>query len=1511
MAKFDLKTALNLVPIMIGSDESSVKQIIDSVDYYSSILDVESQKQLISFVLKCRLSQVAKLKLSTDYVSVNELLQDMRVQLLPKKSSTAIQSRLHSCTQNNLSIDEYGKLITELFVDLTVTQSDGKPENYKVLKPINEKQAIKRFAEGLRNRRLSTIITARNFNSLKDAIQSAVDEETEAPSSSQGEIRAFNKNDFNYRRLSHNYFRAQRGRTFRGQSSRGQMHINNRQENPQSAARGHSSQGLWQNASRSRRNRGTSRSSFHYTNRNRWTDNSKSMHVISKNVAKNDNLESSNRGFVNKECIFSCDNNTTVSFFINSCSYRWLLDTGASISAIKYKHLVEQNIPFHNKNTEINGLGGKVQSIGYVYLDLLTHNTTFTHKFYVFKTLPCSVNGIIGDDFLRKHKSLLDYSNNTLTLHKLNGNFITLPISITRSNHFINNIIIPARSESIHFIQTNRLKESVVCSCQISEGVFIASSLIKPFNGKIPLRILNTTEKDLVINKIEPIIHDASDYNICSFSRCDKSVSRVKRIFSMLDLKHLNEEEKISIENLCAKYPDIFFLPGDKLTTTHVYQHSIRLQPNAEPVFVKPYRLPYSQKTEIKRQLDSMLADGIIEPCTSDWSSPILLVPKKLDASGEKKWRLVIDYRKLNDVIENDKFPLPNITEILDSLSGCIYFSHLDLHQAFYNVNLDKESRKYTAFCSGQYQMTRMPMGLKTSPSSFSRMMTIAMAGLNYEKCLVYQDDLVVYGNSLHHHNKNLLDIFERLRKVNLKLNASKCVFLKKDMLYLGHVISDKGVLPDPEKINVIQNYPVPQTVDEVKRFVAFANYYRKFIKNFADIAYPLNQLCKKNVTFKWNKKCQCSFEKLKHSLISPPILQYPNFSDDNMFTLQTDASGYGLGAVLSNKDGRPIAYASRSLNKAESNYPTIEKELLAIVWGVKHFRPYLYGRRFKIYTDHKPLVYLFNLKDPSSRLLKFRLVLEEYDYEISYVPGKGNAAADALSRVCLSSKELNEMHESVIRVMTRAQTRQLLRNNSSDDMVSTDDGSDQPKVVETHSKPKECVEMRMVNNIKWNKLLLNNDSIQLSNTRILMYVPSQMTLFINPASRSQLTPAAFVRELGQYCHLNNIDEVYFIKDSSNDEFIKKIVTEIKHDKTWSGPRLCILKDVQRVTNKDDIRVIINDFHLLPTSGHAGIRRMLNTIKKYYFWPNMERDIQNFVKKCHKCQTQKYSTYIKEPMVVTTTAHTAFEKIFLDIVGPLDRDRYNNYSYILNIQCELSKFVVACPLVTKSANEIAKNFVENFILKYGVPTSIATDRGAEFINTTMSEVCKLLHVNKLQSTAYHHESIGALENTHKQLGAFLRIQCNNYPDTWSTWLPYWCFSYNTSVHSATNYTPYELVYGKKCNLPSNLSTIVEPLYNHDSYPLQLKYRLQVSQNDARKNLIKTKIIRKVNYDSNINPIIYKPNDQILLKEEIGNKLSPIYSGPYVVIRDLSPNVEIIKKGKIDLVHKNRTKLYCS
>lgn len=266
-----------------------------------------------------------------------------------------------------------------------------------------------------------------------------------------------------------------------------------------------------------------------------------------------------------------------------------------------------------------------------------------------------------------------------------------------------------------------------------------------------------------------------------------------------------------------------------------------------------------------------MLDNDIIEEAISEWSSPVLLVPKKSDKTGDKKWRLVIDYRQLNNVIQDDKFPLPNISEILDSLSGSIYFSKLDLSQSYYQLSLNENSRKYTAFKVDKMyqlsldensrkmtafttdktnQMKRCPMGLKTSPSVFSRLMTVAMSGLNYKQAFVYLDDCIIIGNTLEMHNKNLISVLERFRKVNLKLNPLKCEFLRKEIMYLGHKITSKGIFPDPSKIEVLQNYSKPLNTDDVKRFVAFANYYRRFIPRFASIAYPLVFVRKTHLLF-------------------------------------------------------------------------------------------------------------------------------------------------------------------------------------------------------------------------------------------------------------------------------------------------------------------------------------------------------------------------------------------------------------------------------------------------------------------------------------------------------------------------------------------------------------------------------------------------------------------------------------------------------------------------------------
>lgn len=1207
--------------------------------------------------------------------------------------------------------------------------------------------------------------------------------------------------------------------------------------------------------------------------------------------------------------IFTCDSINYVKLGIGNRTLEWLVDTGASLSAIKYECLENINARIYNSKLEVNGIGGSLRSEGFVYLKLEYNNKYFEHKFYVFRNLPCKTIGIIGQDFIKTHLGIINYIDNTLSLGGQNGTCVPLHFS-----EFSYSMTISPRCEVLKYVPTKVNYDCVVLPKELAEGVYMASVITTPRKGKIPIRIMNTTDRHIKVNLSNMEVHKLDDYDYCQFSdSAVRSSDRIKKLFSLLKLDYLGKEEQLAIEQVCAKFSDVFHLPGDKLTYTNIYEQKITLKDNVCPVYRKQYRIPFAQKNEVNRQVDEMLKNNVIEEASSEWSSPLLLVPKKEDRSGERKWRVVIDYRQLNERIQDDKFPLPNINEILDSLSGAMYYSHCDLSQGYFQCRIKKESRKYTAFTTdkGQYQMCRLPMGLKISPSAFSRLMTVAMSGLNHDKCLIYQDDLIIWGRNLNEHNANLMSVFSRLRKVNLKLNPLKCEFLKRQVLYLGHIISSKGILPDPNKVSVINNYPRPTSVDDVKRFVAFANYYRKFIRNFAHIVIPLNKLCRKNIAFEWTKECESSFIRLKECLSNPPVLDYPDFSEKNRFILQTDSSGFAVGSVLCNGNGKPVAYASRSLNKGELNYPIIEKELLAIVWAVKYFRPYLFGKKFTIRTDHKPLLYLFSMKDPSSRLTKFRLSLEQYDFDVEYVKGKENVAADALSRIIVTSNDFKEMYEKVVCVMTRAQARRMEEIECEDELqydTSTGFRSDQPRLVEILKKQENDLELSIIPYINLRRLLKKYSTIIWSATRRILFIPSIYSVFICQNTLSTISRDELLKELAIFCKQNNIEELVIIKNKLNRWFIEWLASYIKANNEWPThyPKFCIIRDVRKINSEDEKKVIMNDFHLLPSSGHTGIRRMVNNIKKYYYWPNLEKDVRNYIGKCDKCQTQKYTKFVKEPLTITTTASSSFEKVFLDLIGPLDRDDQGN-TYILTLQCEITKYVEAYPLKTKTTQEVARAFAENFILRYGIPREIATDRGSEFISGTMRELCNILKVNQLMSTAYHHESIGSLENTHKMLGSYLRIQTNNNPSSWSSWVQYWCFSYNTTVHTETRYTPFELVFGQVCRLPNSLSNSVQPLYNYENYPLEFKYRLQRAQSDARKNLLNSKILRKKKFDQHIKPFSYKKGDKLYLKNETGSKLDSLYTGPYEVVLDNQPNVTIVKDGKEIIVHKNRTK----
>ncbi len=388
------------------------------------------------------------------------------------------------------------------------------------------------------------------------------------------------------------------------------------------------------------------------------------------------------------------------------------------------------------------------------------------------------------------------------------------------------------------------------------------------------------------------------------------------------------------------------------------------------PIATRPYRIPEAQKEVMRDCVEEMLKHNVIEPSNSPWCSPVLLVPKP---NGQ--FRFVADFRKLNAHVRQDKFPLPNIEQILSGLNAPNWFSTLDLDRAFFQMEVEESSRDYTSFSvlDATYRFVRLPFGLSTSPNNYQRLINAVMSGLTGNSVYTYIDDLIIFTRGFDEHLSKLEEVFHRLRKAGLKVKLGKCHLFKNKVQYLGHEVSSEGIHPSISKIGAILEYPRPKDVGEIRSFIGLASYYRKFISHFAEIAKPLTGLTKKNATYSWGEDQEEAFQKLKAALTSQPVLAYPDF--DREFALMTDASQFAIGAVLSQyhgKDDRPIGYISRQLSASEINFSVLEKEALAARWAMEQYRYFLLGRRFQLVTDQSSLKWLLSLKEPKGRLLRW-----------------------------------------------------------------------------------------------------------------------------------------------------------------------------------------------------------------------------------------------------------------------------------------------------------------------------------------------------------------------------------------------------------------------------------------------------------------------------------------------------------------------------------------------------------
>lgn len=1025
--------------------------------------------------------------------------------------------------------------------------------------------------------------------------------------------------------------------------------------------------------------------------------------------------------------------------------------------------------------------------------------------------------------------------------------------------------IIPANSSKLIRIPINTrdgevfIKEQILCNCIIHECVTTVT------NNRGILEVENPTCNDVIFSLDQPA--QASIFNT-EFTQADQNSDRVNDVLSRLRTDHLNDEEKTNLKTLCARYADVFYIDNEPLTFTNKIKHYIKTT-DEMPVYTKSYRYPFIHRDEVREQITKMLDQNIIRPSDSAWSSPIWVVPKKVDASGRQKWRLVVDFRKLNEKTIDDKYPIPNITDVLDKLGKCQYFTTLDLASGFYQVEMNPNDIPKTAFNveHGHFEFLRMPMGLKNSPSTFQRVMDNVLRGLQNVICLVYLDDIIVFSTSLQEHMINLEKVFQRLRESNFKIQMDKSEFLKLETAYLGHIISSEGIKPNPDKIAAIEKYPLPKTPKQIKQFLGLIGYYRKFIPDFARITKPLTHCLKKGHKITLDMPYINCFEKCKTLLMNDPILQYPDFN--RPFILTTDASNVAIGAVLSQGpigSDKPISYASRTLNDSELNYSTIEKELLAIVWATKYFRPYLFGRKFTILTDHKPLQWIMNIKEPNSRLTRWRLKLSEYDFSVVYKKGKYNTNADALSRIEIHNEESSSI------IVNPSERPPSLTGSSTATIHTSNENPilEIPITDEPLNKFHRQLCLTIVGDIKRRPTATKpfdthtRTSVQVSESNLEEDVVNAIKEYVNPKIKTALliTPP-----LGMYSIIPILQDKF--KSSSMNLVLAK--TE--------------LENIKEYLRQQDI---IRHYHEGKTN-HRGINECYLALSRRYFWPKMKEHITKYINECTICGQAKYDRNpTKQQFNIVPPPFKPFEIVHMDLFTA------HNEKYLTFVDA-FSKYGQAYHLRDGTAVSVLQALL-SFCTHHGLPMTIVTDQGTEFTNQLFSEFTRLHRITHHKTLAHAPNDNGIIERFHSTLLEHLRIlRLQKRDEPVINLMPYAIIAYNSSIHSFTKCRPYDIITGHfDPRDPLDIDLTEQLMQNYvQDHREQMKKVYELINESSLAN--RTTIIEKRN--RNREPEVeYQPQQQVFVTNPAAarQKLAPRYTQD-TVLADLPIHIYTSKK----------------
>ena len=1210
---------------------------------------------------------------------------------------------------------------------------------------------------------------------------------------------------------------------------------------------------------------------------------------------------------------------------------KMLIDTGASISCVSMSLLNQMSVKRYDIQPSfdiqrISGVAGEIHNVmGKIELPVKISGLTLYHSFYVFQELYTPI--IAGMDFLDANKAEINLIDKTLKLQDGIAEVSFLfpnPCFLARLSY---NMTIPAKSQGLLPVIIPKLKSKATilleptkqlasthhlmgskCVHRATPHNVLQYMIINPTNSDISLRANTVVASASIINEsdITPFACNLPAQSVSSVDT-EAVVNEANFVKIAQDLgidfseSDLTAEQLRKLMVLIGRYRHCFAKSLDELGCTHLHTHKIETG-DAPPVKQRYYRQSYEARIETERQIEEMLKADIIEPSNSEWRSPIILVKKK---NGQ--YRFTIDFRQLNKSTKPINFPLPSFDSIIDALSEskASYFTSLDLSSSFWQIPLDKDSAEKTSFIthSGQYSFKRLCFGLRNASAAFQMVMSQALRSLNWKICLVFIDDVLTFSKTFDEHLNHLEQVFQALSNANLKLKPEKCKFAAQKTRYLGHIISKQGIQADYDKTKVIQTYPVPKSVPELRSFLGTTGYFRKFIKGYAHIISPLNALLKKSTKFEWTDECQTAFETLKKALINPPVLAFPDVN--KQFIISADASGHAIGYVLEQKDNtgkmRAISYGGRALHGHELKWTVSEQECLAVIEAIKAFRPYIENNHFLIYSDHKALKWIQSVKLSAGRLARWSLFLQGFSFTIHHRPGKQNKVADSLSRRSYLPGEevvLNEPEDD--KSVFMAHPQEWVKATFEYNTTQT------PLATINEVLPVNAVEDVNVSLPDHTPLVAANDDLQSAQRSSSDFGPMIRYLETGDLpSEGRKTRSI----LAQAQHFVMMDGTLF---------------HLYYHASRGIPKADRL--VRQLAVPEDYRLqVLESYHDSVNGGlaHQGFERCYHAIRLKYYWPGMSSDVYRHVQSCEDCQRAKRNFHAKPAPLHPMPIEETFSRWHIDIAGPVTVTPRKN-KYILVVVDSFSKWCEAFPMKTQEAAEVAQILFSEIIVRYGAMDTLTSDRGSVFMGKLVNALCALFDIKRTYTSSYHAQTNSVAERQIGFISQAIRTSIKADQSDWDLLLPGILMAHRASpATQSTTLSPYFMVFGKEMKLPVDVALIPKKHVgrNNRKQLADILENLELARLIATKNMEKSQAKYKEYYDRSAREPDFDLGQRVWLyvpKIPYGlrKKFHKPWTGPYYITR-VNPNhtFQLRECGTNRLmqsmVHANRLKHYFS